>query len=267
MAPLELYLVDFWSRSREQSYASVFSERAENHKGWEERFGNYKVPLLFTIRGSKPGIKKFYAGWRTYTAMASSNIRYLLELIGQALIVHRQEGGADGAPISYEAQTRAASLVGRKNLAELEGLSIHGAQLTKLLLGLGRIFEVLAAQPEGHTPEVTQFTLPEDTPLGDAERLLSAAVMHLVLVRSVSNKRMDLDLKGYDYAVHPIFAAFFVFSHRRKRKIRLSPAQIMALVREPKSAIRQILRQHNRGEDTPLPDQLKLFENFYDASA
>ena len=267
MQPLDLSLVDFWARSQQLSLAAVFDERHRDPRAWDDRFGNYKFPLLFTLRRRRPGIRKYYAGWRTYTLMAGGNIRYLLELVGQALALQkRDEKSVNGDPIRPELQTQAATLVGRKNLSELEGLSVHGAQLTKLLLGLGRIFEVLASEPEGHTPEVTQFTLPEDAPLGDAEKLLSAAVMHLALVRSVANKRTDLDLKGYDYSVHPIYSAFFVFSYRRKRKLRLTPNQLMTLVREPKTGIRQILRQNNRGEeDYPLPDQLRLFEGFYDA--
>lgn len=266
MQPLDLCLIDFWARSQQVSLAAVFEERHREPKAWEDRLGNYKFPLLFTLRRRRPGIRKYYAGWRTYTLMAGGNIRYLLELVGQALALQkRDERSANGDPIRPELQTQAATLVGRKNLSELEGLSVHGAQLTKLLLGLGRVFEVLASEPEGHTPEVTQFTLPEDAPLGDAEKLLSAAVMHLALVRSVANKRTDLDLKGYDYSVHPIYSAFFVFSYRRKRKLRLTPSQLMTLVREPKTGIRQILRQNNRGEeDYPLPDQLRLFEGFYE---
>lgn len=267
MQPLDLVLADFWARSQNTSIAAVFDEREQQPKAWEERLGNYKVPLLFTLKRRRPGIRKYYAGWRTFTLMAGGNIRYLLELVGQALMLQkRDENSVAGDPIRPELQTQAATLVGRKNLTELEGLSVHGAQLTKLLLGLGRVFEVLASEPEGHTPEVTQFTLPEDAPLGEAEKLLSAAVMHLALVRSVANKRTDLDLKGYDYSVHPIYSAFFVFSYRRKRKLRLTPNQLMTLVREPKTGIRQILRQNNRGEqDYPLPDQLRLFEGFYDA--
>lgn len=266
MQPIDLALVDFWARSQRTTLADVFGERRRDPRAWEDRQGNYRFPLLFTLRRRRPGIRKYYAGWRTFTLMAGGNIRYLLELVGQALqLQSRDAKSSRGDPISPELQTQAATLVGRKNLLELEGLSVHGAQLTKLLLGLGRVFEVLASDPEGHTPEVTQFTLPEDAPLGDAEKLLSAAVMHLALVRSVANKRTDLDLKGYDYSVHPIYSAFFVFSYRRKRKLRLTPNQLMTLVREPKTGIRQILRQNNRGEDDyPLPDQLRLFESFYD---
>lgn len=267
MPPLDLAVVDFWARSQQSSVATVLDERRREPKAWDDRIGNYKVAVLFTLRRRRPGIRKYYAGWRTYTLMAGGNIRYLLELVGQALLLQkRDDRSVSGDPVRPDLQTQAATLVGRKNLSELEGLSVHGAQLTKLLLGLGRVFEILASEPEGHAPEVTQFTLPEDAPLGDAEKLLSAAVMHLALVRSVANKRMDLDLKGYDYAVHPIYSAFFVFSYRRKRKLRLTPSQLMALVKEPKTGIRQILRQNNRGDENyPLPDQLRLFEGFYEA--
>jgi len=267
MPPLELYLVDAWAIAQNTSLNSVFQERQENPKTWADRVGNYSVSLLFTLRGSHRGIKKYYAGWRAYTLMAGNNIRYLLELVGQALQLHRQESeGAPGEEITAEIQTKAAVEIGRKNLHELEGLSVHGAQLTKLVLGLGLVFERLADEPVGHAPEVTQFTLPEDIPLGPSEGLLRAAVMHLALVRSVTNKRADMDLKAYDYAVHPIFSAFFNFSYRRKRKLRLTPSQLLALVQEPRATIRQILRQNNRKEDYPLPEQLRLFEGFYGAA-
>ena len=101
------------------------------------------------------------------------------------------------------------------------------------------------------------------TPLGQALPLLNSAVMHLALVRTISNKRMDADPKSHDYAVHPIFAPFFIFSHRRKRKIRLTPHQLLALVEEPKAATRQILRQFGKDPDGALPDQLQLFEGYF----
>ena len=267
MAPLDLYLVDYWARSQRRPMEEVFQERRDYPSAWSDRLNNYKVPLLFTIRGSRVGFRKYYCGWRSFTSMAGSNIRYLLELVGQALLLHQQNEQPVSSPVKPKVQTEAAIMVGRKNLAEMEGLSVHGAQLTKLLLGLGRVFEVLARHPEGHTPEITQFTLPEDAPLDGAGQLLTAAVMHLALVRTIANKRMDLDLKAYDYAVHPIYSAFFMFSHRRKRKLRISPSQLMAIVNEPRTAIRQILRAQNRlDDDYPLPEQLRLFEAHYLAS-
>ena len=266
MSPLELFFAEYWAENTRRSLSSVLQERQKEKQTWTVRYNNYKVSILFLIRSGKVGIRKYYSGWRTYTMLADGNIRYMLQLIGQALEMHKHADRAIGEPVAPDLQTRAAQQVGRKNLSELEGLSVHGAQLTKLLLSLGRVFEVLARNPHRHAPELTQFHVPDDAPLGQAAPLLTAAVMHLALVRSVSNKRSlqtDLELKSYDYSIHPIYAPFFSFSHRRKRKMKLSPHQIFALVNDPKAAIGQILRQYDQLDDGMLPEQLQLFERFY----
>ncbi|WP_428334119.1 hypothetical protein [Novosphingobium sp.] len=261
---LELALVQYWAKTKRVSLAEVVLERENKRQAWNDRLHNYRVPLLFILRGSKPGIRKYYAGWRTFTLLAGNNIRYLLQLVGQTLLLQRQASHpADGEPISPAIQTQAAIAVGAKNVKELEGLGVHGAQLTRLVLSLGRLFEMLALQPEGRRPEITRFTLPEDEPLGEVEGLLQAAVMHLALVRTVSSQRTNLDLKSYDYAVHPIFAAFFGFSYRDMRKISLHPDIILQLMSDPKSAIRKVMRRGHQDSDQPLPDQLRLFEGFY----
>jgi len=266
LSPLEFFFADYWATTSNISLRSTLNDRITRPAAWNDRYNNYKTSILFLIRSGKAGVRKYYCGWRTYTILANGNIRYLLELIGQALLLHQRDDMPIGHPISPDVQTKAAQYVGRKNLSELEGLSVHGAQLTKLLLSLGRIFEVLAQHPQRHAPEINQFHLPDDKSLGRAEPLLAAAVMHLALVRSVSNKRSmqtDMELKSYDYSIHPIYAPFFTFSHRSKRKMKLSSQQLLALVDEPKIAIGQILRQYDQREDTALPEQLQLFESFY----
>jgi hypothetical protein len=262
--PLELALIHYWSRSQKQPLADAALDWHENPQEWKNRYHNYRVPLLFTLRGSRPGLRKYYSGWQTFTLLAGNNIRYLLQLVGEALRLQREDGKpAAGEEIRPAIQTNAAISVGGKNVKELEGLGVHGAQLTRLVLSLGRLFEMLALEPEMRRPEITRFYLPEDEPLGSIEELLHAAVMHLALVRRVSSQRTDLDLKSYDYAVHPIFAAFFGFSHRDMRKIRLSPVDIQNLMQDPKRAIRAIVRSNDGSGNAPLPDQLRLFENFY----
>ncbi|WP_339706474.1 hypothetical protein [uncultured Sphingosinicella sp.] len=262
--PLELALLLYWSKTQKQPLADLVADWEQHPQEWKDRFHNYRVPLLFTLRGSRPGVRKYYAGWQTFTLLAGNNIRYLLQLVGEALRLQREDGKpANGEEIRPLVQTNAAISVGGKNVKELEGLGVHGAQLTRLVLSLGRLFEMLALEPELRRPEITRFFLPEDEPLGSVEELLNAAVMHLALVRRVSSQRTDLDLKAYDYAVHPIFAAFFGFSHRDMRKIRLSPSDILNLMRDPKRTIREIVRSNDRSGDAPLPDQLRLFENFY----
>jgi len=204
-----------------------------------------------------------------YAKLAAGNIRFFLELVDRSLIFHLQDGGRWGTPVSYKMQTETAQYVGRKNLEELEGVDVEGAKLTKLLLGLGRIFQVMAADPMEHTPEVTQFQIgsgiSSEGENDRAARLLASAVNHLALLRLVGSKPSDPgDTKDSDYAVHPIYSAFFCFSYRRKRKMTLTYDQILLLVDNPKAAINDVLAKNGRSvEEAPLPEQMSLFKNYY----
>jgi hypothetical protein len=266
---LEKYFLVWWADAHGQQLQQASAEWAADPDS-RTRYDNYKHALLYTLRRRKRGIQKYYSGWEVFGLLAAGNIRYFLELVDNSLLLHLESGGTLQHPIPPRLQTLAAQDVGKKNLAELEGLSVHGAQLTKLLLGLGRVFQTLAARPEGHAPEVNQFHLREDVDddgselTEDATRLLSAAVMHLAFVRFLGSKLADeTDTRAYDYMIHPIFTPFFVFSYRRKRKLVLSAEQLLGLVRSPKTAIRAILTAQNRLDDEPLPEQLCLFAKYY----
>jgi hypothetical protein len=258
----ERYMVDFFVRSG-STFKEILEERRVNYLKWSDRIHNYSVAILFELRQGKAGITKYYAGWNVYVKLANGNIRYLLELIAQARALHTGAGYDPAGEISVTDQTKAAQAVGRKLLFDLPGLSAEGGKLTKLVLGLGRIFEIMAKKPVGRAPEVTSFHLHDNAPLNELEPILREAIMHLALSRTVSNKLSGTDLRGYDYALHPIFAPFFEFSYRRKRKIKLSPSQLLGLIAEPTRAAAQILRQSDLSPDEPLPEQLRLFENFY----
>jgi hypothetical protein len=272
---LERYFIAFWAESRGVSVADAWRDCVSTPTEWRTRYQNYQHALLYTLRRNKRGIQKYFAGWLVFQKLAAENIRYLLELVDQSLLRHLHEGRSLEVPVPIKTQTLTAQAVGKKNLSDLEGLSVHGAQLTKLLLGLGRVFGIMAAQLSGHGPEFNQFHLSEESSAGlrgeegaqmkeEAERLLKAAVMHLALVRFSGSKLADEgETRDYDYMVHPVYAPFFVFSYRRKRKITLSHAQLIGLVKNPKETIRTILEDQNRSLDEPLPEQMLLFEGYY----
>ena len=184
------------------------------------------------------------------------------------MLNHFSDGGSVAEPIAPKAQTLAAQTVGQRHVNELEGITTEGARLTKLLLGLGRIFQVLAEHPEHRTPEVNQFclgtTLTENEPrAGAVEDLLRLGVMHLALVRSAGTKQLDeRDTREYDYMLHPILAPYFGFSHRRKRKLELRTRDVLELIEAPDRAIRRLLGSPALVAEE-LPEQLMLFEGFY----
>jgi hypothetical protein len=268
LSPLQLWVLKFWSAAQEQPLDIVMKSFLNDREKWADRFNNYKYASLFSLKRGKRGVVKYYAGFDTFAQLAAGNIRYLIELVDQSLLLHVRKGCSLADPVPVETQTRAAQNVGKKNLAELEGLSVEGAHLTKLVLGLGRIFQVMSAQPEGHAPEINQFRLEDkrlDSVLSrDVDNVLRAAVMHLALLRFPGSKLADeAETRDYDYMLHPVFSAFFVFSHRRKRKMPLTSAELLGLIRNPREYISQILFRHRRNVDEQLPEQVALFEGYY----
>ena len=229
---------------------------------------NYSHALLFTLHRGQPGMRKYYAGWDTFIQLSGGNIRFLLQLVEASFARHIREGRSLNEPLSPAMQTNAAQTIGRTNLTELEGMSVRGAQLVKLLLGLGRIFGIMAASLEGHAPEVNQFEVVDTrgtmTRTDESRELLDAAVMHLALGRHSGSKlASEGDIRDWDYMIYPIFAPFFNFSYRRKQKMTLTLEQLLELVNSSSRAIRRILATTNRSPDEPLPEQLRLFETFY----
>ena len=265
LTPLQQYFIKVRAASDPSGIEEAI-ENAAKDPTWKSKFDNHNHALLFTLRKGKRGIRKFYCGWRVLTLLANGNLRYLIELVDLSIAQHLGDGRSLSQCITPETQTKAAQQVGKKNLAELEGLSINGAKLSKLLLGLGRIFGIMAEDAEGHAPEVNQFELAQGGADDRVDALIDDGVMHLALVRFTGTKAAGLDTKDYDYSVHPIFSPFFVFSHRKKRKMTISRSELIRLVEDTKSGIAAILAKSNRTQRGSLPDQLTLFENYFDGN-
>lgn len=269
LEPLEAYMVRFWSEGQGIPPSQALTEAKEDLAAWQRRLGNYQHAMLFTIRDGKRGHRKLYAGWDTYLQLAKGNIRFLLQLVMEALLAQLDTDCSLDEPISVDVQTVAAIGVGRKNLTDLQGLDPRGGDLSRLVLSLGRVFQVMAQSPEGHSPEVNQFrVVPESGTLTrESSDLLDAGIRNLALVRFSGNKMAAIsgETHDWDYAIHPIYSAFFGFSHRSKRRMALSERQLMALVKDSRTAITAALERQSRTLPD-LPDQMQFFEGFYGAS-
>ena len=92
--------------------------------------------------------------------------------------------------------------------------------------------------------------------------------MHLALVRNSGTKLSEqAATQEYDYWLHPIFAPFFIYSYRRKRKMLLAMDLLEGLVDRPRPTIRHILSNTNRLREEELPEQLSMFEGYYASSS
>lgn len=266
MDDLEACFVGFWAESQDASLSSVLTEALAKPGEWKTRVGNHGYAMLFSLRPGRTGLSKYYCGWSTFLMLADGNIRYLLYLVTEALIQHVKHGGDLLSPVSAHHQTVAAQAVGERVVFELSGLHKRGTQLTRLVLGLGRVFGVMAKQPHGHAPEVSQFRIADNKSNEEIRELLTAGVMHNALVRFTGDKMAAVspETKDFDYQLHPIVSPFFVYSPRRKRRMNLRSEDFLGLASTDSTKyIRKLLSRTNREIESEPPAQLSLFSEFF----
>lgn len=255
------FLISYWASVHSIDLKDAIDDFEIDRNKWDQRYENYKHSMLFKIKKGRGavGIQKYYAGWKTFLKLSNGNIRYLMELVSKAFERHLNEGHGLLEPVSPENQTLAAQSVGQKNIEELEGLWENGARITRLLYGLGRIFNLLAREEGKVRPEVNQFSI-DGIVEGECKKIIDSSVMNLAFIRMTGNKLAELEsTKSFIYAIHPIYAPFFVFSHRRKRKLELTPEEFMYIITNQQGAIKQILRRNGKDLDRPDdPNQLTL---------
>lgn len=266
VSSLYKFFISYWSENHNSMLKDTIEDYFKNRKSWNTRYENYKYSLLFKIRTGRGsgGIQKYYAGWSTFVKLANGNIRYLMELVYRSYYIYLQEGGDITKPVSADVQTKAARNVGWKNLTELEGTWSNGAQLTRMVQTLGTIFSKLAKDGENSAPEIVQFEI-EGERSARTEELLQAGIMNLALVRMPANKQSGRgSVKEFMYSLHPIFAPYFIYSFRRKRKMGLSDAEFLLCVDNPNNAVRDILSKRNVKIDKEETNMYQLSFDFWD---
>lgn len=261
--PLYKYLIAYWADIHKNTLDNEIEGFDKNRFTWDQRYDNYKYSMLFKLnRGKYVGISKYYSGWNTFIKLANGNIRYLMALVYQSYNLHIENGKKVKEPVSVEHQTIAAKKVGWKNLTELEGSCMIGLQLTQLVQSLGTVFKRLAKDGDRTAPEVDQFDI--DGEISDRTRdILCQGVMNLALVRMPSNKLSGVkSIKDFQYQLHPIFAPYFDYSFRKKRKMTLTETDIIGCIDAPNDTVAKILNKRNVSiqDDDAVPTQLMLFD-------
>lgn len=263
---IDVHFLNYWHmRDGESVVALLRSMLAEADRDtWANRRNNYQNAALFGIRSGLIGVRKYYCGWDVFLLLAAGNIRYLLLLVEGALVRSREEQGDVVGPVSPLIQTQAAQAAALTVFRQLPRVTSHGVQVSRLVLGLGRVLQILAADPHGHTPEVNQFRVSNPRP-PEADEILDAAVNADALVAFQGDKmaRLSGETRDLNYMLHPMFAPMFTFSHRRKRRMTITGVQVTGLVERPQVVITEVARAQGRSPGD-LPEQLLLFKDFYD---
>lgn len=263
--PLYKYTIAFWASAHKELLEDEIAEFKLNQRSWDSRYDNYKYSMLFKITKGRGGvvIPKYYAGWSTFLKLANGNIRYLMGLVHQSYSTMLRNKEDITMPVNPDTQTIAAKNIGWMYLTELEGSCPVGSKLTQLVQSLGTVFKSLAKDGEKVAPELVQFDLQGE--LSDrTNELINMGVMNLALIRMQANKLSSTSIKDFQYALHPIFAPYFDFSFRRKRKMMLTNAEFIGCVDNPEETVSKLLRRRSVKMKSPevVPTQLTLFDIF-----
>lgn len=268
-----LYFLRYWSESGNGALVELARDWLTRPEHWETRFANYGFASLFWLSRGRKGarIRKYYSGVDTFIQLASGNIRYFLELVDSAIAEQLRDGNAIPADqafiVSPKAQTLAARAVAKRRLDQLEGLSERGVELKRLVLAIGKVFFELARDPAGRAPEQNSFVLSGG---GEAReqvvQLLADGVAHLAFESDPRTKlTSSSELRDEEYRLHPIFCPFFEYSHRRKRRITIDPADILQLRTSPGRAISAMTgMKRDQLPAKDLPEQLAMFGDFFE---
>lgn len=265
----ELYFVEFWAAGGRGNVVTLLRDWQNRPDAWKERIGNYGYASLFWLSRGRKGARtrKFYSGLTTFLLLASGNIRYFLELFDEA--IREQCTGAHGCTgrilIGPEAQTAAAKTVGRRRLGQLESLTEHGVDLKRLVLAIGKVFFELGRNPS-KAPETNFFVLSGSSAARrKAEAILGEGVAHMAFEATPRTKATaQTEMRDTEYRVHPIYAPFFEFSHRRKRRTTFSAEDLLLVREQPKRAIGRLIGTSRTVVDASEPAQMQIFSQFYE---
>lgn len=267
----KLYVFYELNRGDLVSTLSEMKEYSNRHQPAVNKYQNHAHALLFSLADKGAQVSKHYCGHEIFARIASQNIRFYMQLVHESIVQQISLGRDLNEPIDCKDQTIAARRVGLSYLRELEGATARGSHLSKLILGFGRYFQILAANPVGGSPECNQFHLRDAGEVAttklrsEAEQLLTEAVMHLALVRSPGTKlAAESDTRAWDYSPHPIFSPYFNYSARRKRKFSISDIDLIAMSKTPQQTIKKLLGQSRQHlADSDLPEQMSMFDEFF----
>lgn len=264
------YFLDYWHESSGEQIATLAQSWLDDSATWEGRIGNYGYASLFWLSKGRKGarIRKYYSGMSTMLAMASGNIRFFLELIDEAVQIQLASGWDSTGVliIQPKAQTEAAKLVGKRRLSQLEGLSDRGVEIKRLVLAIGKVFFEFARDPVGRAPEKNSFILAgEPSSINKVSSVLMEGVSHLAFEVTPKTKATShAEMRDDEYRIHPIYCAFFEYSHRRKRRVTFQASSLLKLSSRPAAALDEMMSDTLQTPKLDLPEQLAMFTDFFE---
>ena len=263
----DLILLRYRSAVEKTPLLEVAQRFRHDEASWRNLRNNHGFASLFWLSLGRRGARrrKYYCGVATILKIASGNIRFFLELIGDSVREAMPTDLSDRIVVRPGQQTDAARAVATRQLEQLDSVGRHGGELKRLVLGIGKVFFELTRQPKGRAPEPTSFVLSGRSDVVSVVReRLNKGIANLVFVSNPRTKATsDVEIRDDEYSLHPILAPFFEMSYRKKRRITLRAEHLRMLQDDSKTAMALLLRKVDQTPSDDLPEQLAIFSSLY----
>ena len=236
---------------------------------YAEWMHNAKNGIVFLL-AKECHVKKMYYGLEMFLALSSGTIRYFLELCEQTINIALREGfdWKQKESIDIRIQSRAAHLVSKKKIMEIESYAEYGRRLRIFTQCLGELFQELhrnekltLAEPEPNHFSANSLQLTDEL-----KKHLDCAVQWSVLQVTPSTKEKEnIKTNVLDYHLNKIYAPYFEISCFRKRKIKLSPEELQKLfscdMNKAQEAVKDFLKLYWGKRQSNVKDykQMSLF--------
>jgi hypothetical protein len=209
--------------------------------------------LFHIYMGLPQRANPLYAGFNTFCTLSSPNLRFFVEFCHTALRMYSKgeevaQGRTPRIPINQQAL--AARETSALLLEKVAQLGDDGRRLQRVVMRLGRFFELAHQRPTQSEPEVNHFSIKEADKLGlreDAQKLLRQALIWSVIYEEPDTKnKSDSTAVQTDHVPNAIFSPYFGISYRKKRKASLTSAEVNTIFSGTDTEFEELLSQYRR---------------------
>lgn len=209
----------------------AFNSKDKNY--YQQHINNYLLgAILYFYLIYQNKNCPYFAGFERFIILSESNIRYLLELCYQSIAEFEGSDSSESInsgnfTIDIASQAIATKYSSKIQLERVPGLGSFGKDLQKIAVRLGKIFILSQKRKTQSIAELNHFSL-KDCQVSDIDddkisTLLNECKVWGILKEEKNNKRTgSQDSSTNFYILHPIFAAHFGISPRKKRKIEFT---------------------------------------------
>lgn len=222
-----------------------------NFTGKTDWIKNNFIGTYLRIISSYSQNSTFYSGFDVFCYLSSGNVRHFLELCRTSFGFINIINLSENFTIDNKGQDIAARQTSETLVREVKQFTPHGAQLYKLVEGLGTLFNFYQKSMPQSESEITQFGFSNTEALTEEDNIIirESEKWGILIIKDSTKEKNAFETGLSEYILNPIYSPKFSISYRKGRKKILSVDEFRLLYKEGKAGSKKIVNNETKGED------------------